>query len=209
MRTRPTTPPALVALLALAGCPLPQALPEYPPGQTVTPPRVIVDDNVRQVAFPQPIVEVPAGCPIAPTFALSTFLKDLNTEETVTGRWFVNYDARERFSPTVVVQQQDQIPPPDVDAEDQTLRQSGTFIFAPYSRIPAAATGGGNGASLGAVQVVEYVVSNGFDAAAGNDAVDRPNRKPYQDDEVQFEVQSYKWVFITVTPSEATPCPSG
>jgi hypothetical protein len=196
-----------LALLALAGCPLPQALPEYPPGQTVTPPRVIVDDNVRQVAFPQPLVEVPAGCPIAPTYALSVFLKDLNTEETVTGRWFVNYDARQQFSPTVVVQQQDQIPPPSIDALDQTLRGSGVLTFAPYTRTPAAGTGGGSGATTGAVHVVEYVVSNRFDPAYGNDAVDRPNRKPYQDADVQFEVQSFRWVFVTVPPSAATPCP--
>jgi len=204
---RSRTAPALLAL-ALAGCPLPQPLPEYPAGQTVTPPRIVVDDTVRQVAYPQSFVEVPAGCATAPLYALSVFLRDSSTEETVTGRWFVNYDAREQFSPTVVIQQQDTIPPPPAEAEDPFLRESPTYVFAPYANRPTAAgTGGGNGANVGAVHVVEYVVSNGFDPTAGSGAQDRPNRKPVRQGELTFEVQVHRWVFVTVPPSAATPCP--
>jgi hypothetical protein len=196
--------PLLLALL-LAGCPLPQPLPDYVPGQPVTPPRVVVDDNVRQVAFAQPIVEVPAGCTTAPTYALSSFLRDANTSETVVGRWFVNYDARVPNNPSVFIQQEDEVPAPV--SGDITLRQSGTFTFSPYLWPPAAGTGGGSSAAAGALNVVELVLSNGFDSASGNTSTDRPNRKPLSNLDVQFEVQVYRWVFLTVPPSTATPCP--
>ncbi len=43
--------------LGLAGCPIPQPLPDYPPG-TVTPPRIVVDDLLGDGA----VTLVPAGC---------------------------------------------------------------------------------------------------------------------------------------------------
>ena len=46
----------------LAGCPLPQPLPDYPEGQPITPPRIVVDDTFRTVAYPESVVRVPAGC---------------------------------------------------------------------------------------------------------------------------------------------------
>jgi hypothetical protein len=169
---------------------------------------VVVDDNVRQVAFPRTIVEVPAGCATAPTFALSVYLRDANTTETVEGRWFVNYDGVPN-SDTVVIQQTDEIPPPDSTATDPTLRQSSTFTFAPYLRAPVPGTGGADGSVAGGLFVVEYVVSNGFDPASGSGSADRPNRKPFGSLDVQFEVQVYRWVFLSVPPTAATPCPIG
>jgi hypothetical protein len=203
-----TTPLALLAL-GLAACPLPQPLPDYTPGQTVTPPRVVVDDTVHKVTNPETLVEVPAGCATPPTYPLRVYLRDTNTAETVVGRWFVNYDARTTYSPSVVIQQQDDIPAPATSATDLTLRQSNEFVFAPYARTPYGATGGGDGSTAGALSVVEYVVSNGFATNNGNGDTDRPNRRPAaaDKDSPAFEVQVYRWVFLTVAPSAATPCP--
>jgi hypothetical protein len=170
---------------------------------------VVVDDNVRQVAFPTPVVEVPAGCALLPTFELSAFLRDANTSETVVGRWFVNYDARVPNNPSVLIRQEDEVPPPDSGAADATLRQSGRFLFSPYLWAPVAGTGGGDSAAAGALNVVELVLSNGFDPLSGSTSIDRPNRKPLSNLSVQFEVQVYRWVFLTVPPSSATPCPTG
>lgn len=205
-----TAPPLLLGLaLGLAACPLPQPLPEYSAGQTVTPPRIVVDDTVRRIQPVEPVIEVPAGCATSPTYDLQVSLRDSNTTETIVGRWFVNYDSRVVLSPTVVIQQQDDIPGPDSNADDLTLRTSNVFTFAPYTRTPIAGTGGGDSRVAGALNVVEYVVSNGFATANGNGDADRPNRRPAAAtrDTPAFEVQVYRWTFLTVAPSAQTPCP--
>ena len=42
---------AAVAAVLLAGCPLPQPLPDYPEGEPITPPRIVVDDTIRSVTY--------------------------------------------------------------------------------------------------------------------------------------------------------------
>lgn len=195
-------------VLGLGACPLPQPLPDYSVGQTVTPPRIVVDDTVHKVSRPETIIEVPAGCTGAkPTYDLQVYLRDANTTESIVGRWFVNYTGV-ALSPSVVIQQTDEIQAPPTNATEPDLRQSNVFVFSPYDRSPYGSTGGGDSRSVGALHVVEYVVSNGFDTNNGNTDSDRPNRRPAEATKSTpaFEVQVYRWVFLTV-PSTATPCP--
>jgi hypothetical protein len=162
---------------------------------------VVVDDTIRQVAYPAPVVEVPAACAIAPSYALTAPLRDANTVETVVARWFVNYDTRN--SSTVSPEQGEEIPGPPDTADDPTLRQTSTFTFFPYDYPSVAGTGGVTGATVGALHVVELVVSNSFDPAYDTNQATLPYRKPTQN----FEVQVYRWVFLTVPPSADAPCP--
>ncbi|MFT3916105.1 MAG: hypothetical protein QM704_19060 [Anaeromyxobacteraceae bacterium] len=201
--------PLALLTLGLAACPLPQPLPDYSVGQTVTPPRIVVDDTVHKVTPYEAVVEVPAGCTgKKPTYDLQVYLRDSNTTETIVGRWFVNYTGV-ALSPSVVIQQADDIPAPPTNATEPDLRQSNVFVFSPYDRAPYGATGAGDSRSVGALNVVEYVVSNGFDTNNGNADVDRPNRRPAEATKTTpaFEVQVYRWVFLTVTPSATTACP--
>lgn len=194
--------PALVVFVALAGCPIPQPLPDYPPGQPISPPRIIVDDTVRAVSPADTVVRVPAGCATAPVFALEAELRHELTNEAVSARWFVDYDPTSQQRSAYLNPGSDEIPPPDASAADPTLRIVPTFHFRPYDFAPIAGTGGVS-SSPGAVNVVELVVSNGFDAAYDQPppAVALPYRKP----RLNFEVQLYRWVFVT-TPESAADC---
>jgi len=187
----------------LCGCPLPQPIPETGKSGPITPPRVVADDTIQAVRLPQTVVEVPAGCSTAPSYVLGAPLRDPNTTEPVVARWFVNYDPRQLPNPSVVVQQEDDIPAPDASADEPTLRQTPTFTFAPYAWSTASGTGGGDGSVEGALHVVELVVSNGFDTAFDLSTAARPFRKPL----LNFEVQVFRWVFLTVAPSSDAPCP--
>ncbi len=187
-----------LALLALAGCPIPQPLPEYPPGQPITPPRIIVDDTVHQVLPSDTVVRVPAGCSIPPVFSLQAMLRHDNTTEGVSARWFVNYDPTSQARSSYLAS--DDIPPPDTT--DQTLRTVPPRPFRPYDFPPMLGTGGASSQSPGAVNVVELVVSNGFDPAYDQPppSVSLPYRKP----KLNFEVQLYRWVFVTTPPDPDT-----
>jgi hypothetical protein len=187
---------ALTAAILLVGCPIPQPLPGSSPGEPKTPPRVIVDDTVRQVSPPDPIVRVPSGCATAPTFQMQAWIRNVDTAETVVARWFVDYDLARQ--PSVVPQQEDEIAAPANTSSDPTLRQVPTFRFPPYQYASPLGTGGGNGAVAGAVHVVELVVSNGFDPSSDAVTATLPYRKP----SLGFEVQLYRWVFVTVPPSD-------
>ena len=190
--------PLLAALAVLAGCPIPQPLPDYPKGQPVTPPRMVVSDVL---AYPETVVRVPAGCALAPTYALTAELRDAITNETVSARWFVNYDPASQ--PAFTPQQDDLVPGVGVGAQDTRRRLPRPFTFPPYQYAPALGTGGGDGAVPGALHVVELVVSNGFDPAAEGAEAALPYRTPL----IGFEVQVYRWVFLTVPASADVPCP--
>jgi hypothetical protein len=200
-------PIAAALALLLAGCPLPQPLPDYPPG-AVTPPRILMDQLDRR----ETVVRVPAGCSTAPTYVLAATLVDPNTNEAVTARWFVDYDPRNtaRCAPA---QPQSVIQGPGDEAPDPTLRQVPPYTFRPYDH--AAVLGAGtHPAAAGVVHVVELVVSNRFDAAADRTDLcveDAPIPFPFRtavvDGSVQFETQTYRWVFVSEPPSSTLPCP--
>ncbi len=203
--TRSRLAAAALALLALAGCPIPQPLPEYPPGQPITPPRIIVDDTVHAVSPGDTVVRVPAACANAPAFQLQAMLRDELTNEAVSARWFVNYDPTVPQRAVYLNPGADEIPPPGSNAADPTLRTVPAYPFRPYDFAPVPGTGT-TSSTPGAVNVVELVVSNGFDPAYDQPppAVPLPYRKPL----LNYEVQLYRWVFITTAESPAD-CTSG
>jgi hypothetical protein len=209
---------ALAAALAigLAGCPIPQPLPDYPAG-TVTPPRILMDQvsvttdgNKLGVTDGNPIIFVPAGCvTIAPSYDLAASVSDSNTIESIEARWFVNYDPR--FKPNYTYPQGDTIPP-NADATN-LIRPVPMFTFAPYDFGPSpGAPSVAHNAPYpdpGILRVVELVVSNGFDPAAITTASKLPNKKPLASDAADrtFETQTYRWVFLSVPESLSAPCP--
>lgn len=196
----------LVALaLALAGCPIPQPLPDYPAG-TITPPRILVDELLGDGA----VTLVPAGCPTTarPSYVLSARVVDSNTVESFEARWFVNYDFRAptwnrmwRTPPDVIL--------PNADTTNLT-RVLPSFTFEPYfapppydTDIAASLDPFGIWTGEGIVRVVELVVSNGFDPSLLNTVAPGANRAP----KTGFETQYHRWVFLTVPPSSSVPCP--
>jgi hypothetical protein len=190
---------AAVALaVALAGCPIPQSLPEYPAG-TITPPRILADELLGNGA----VVLVPSGCTgPAPTYVLSPRSVDSNTIESIEARWFVNYDFRDPAWSRIW--RQDVIAP-NADTTNLT-RVIPPFTFQPYQAQPPFGTppvAGPPYPDPGILRVVELVVSNGFDPAAVNTVVPAANRAPLPG----FETQVYRWVFLAVPPSASVPCP--
>jgi hypothetical protein len=196
MRAR--TVAALALAAGLAGCPIPQPLPDYPAGTAVTPPRIVVD----QISNGETVVRVPAGCtPTHPTFNLDAKLIDVNTIEFVRARWFVNYDPTNssRYRPT----EQADIPGVNVNPP-VTERTVPRFVFAPYDFPTIDGTGGGSAQTAGAMQILELVVSNGFDPAADAIGAALPYRTPL----AGFETQIYRWTFLTV-PESPPGCNAG
>jgi len=200
---------ALVAsLLLLTGCPLPQPLANYPKG-TVTPPRILMDS----IAYPDPVVQVPAGCTAtAPSFDLTGTLVDSNTSEKVDVRWFVDYDRQNSARCAPVFEKI--IDAPGESASDPTHRTVPPYFFAPYDH-DAVVGAVGTSDAVGAIHVVEMVVSNSFDASvddialcnADTSATTFPFRTPATSGGVSFETQTYRWVFVNVAPSAAVSCP--
>ncbi|HEY6005416.1 MAG TPA: hypothetical protein VIV57_21230 [Anaeromyxobacter sp.] len=190
--------PAWLALAALAGCPIPQPLPDYPAGSPVTPPRIVVD----RIPNADTVIRVPAGCTTAPAYDLGATLIDVITIDVVRVRWFVNYDPNDssRYRP----EQEADIFGVNVNPP-VTERTVPTFTFRPYDGFPTIAnTGGGSGRNEGALHVVELVVSNGFDPAATDNP---PSALPYRTPLAGFETQVYRWTFLTVLPSPTVTCP--
>jgi hypothetical protein len=193
---RPTLPArrALALLLgaALAGCPLPQTLPEYPTSGTITPPR-IQSDSVTPV---DTVILVDDTCTVEPTFVLSARLVDENTFEKVEARWFVDYD------PAVAAAIAPRLPPQFIEgpADGVTIeRRLADFTFKPYGFDPsgfeqAFRIGGG-------LHVVELVVSNNFAPETPTPA--RPWRTPLQTKTQTFETQVYRWIFHYVPSGTA------
>lgn len=199
---------AVSLLLVLAGCPLPQPLPNYPAG-TVTPPRILMDPLAQAQSF----IPVPAGCTgTAPSYGLAAQLVDDNTSETVTARWFVDYDRSNsaRCAPAVP---ENVITGPGDQAKDPTHRSVPAYLFAPYDHEPVL--GGTDPSGLGVIHVVELVVSNRFDANVDQVSLCTPDvpatiypfRMPASQGGVHFETQTYRWVFVNMPPSDALPCP--
>jgi len=199
---RPTLPPAgVLAFLVsagLAGCPLPQPLPEYPTSGIITPPRII-SDLVTPV---DTVILVESGCssdPTVPVFVLSASLVDENTFEQVEARWFVDY------SPTSISNNplQDQFVPGPSDGVS-VERSLDSFYFHPYmadpldqTSIPPETSPGQHYRDGGGLHVVELVVSNNFapepePPAAPNP---RPYRTPLKTATQTFETQVFRWVF--------------
>jgi hypothetical protein len=196
--TRARTAAALAAVAALVGCPIPQPLPDYQGGTPITPPRIVVDG----ISNGGTVVRVPAGCTTAPAFSLDAKLIVVATEARVGARWFVNYDPNDssRYHP----EQESDIGPVSV-SPPVTERQVPPFTFRPYDGFPTIeGTGSGNGQNVGAVHIVELVVSNGFDlAATANPPAALPYRTPLPD----FETQLFRWMFYTVPSCGPTPAP--
>ncbi len=198
-----------VALLTLlAGCPLPQPLPSYPAG-TVTPPRILMD----ALAQPQSTVRVPAGCTTtAPGYDLGAQLVDNDTSETVTARWFVDYD-RENSARCAPAVPENVITGPGDQSADPTRRSVPAYHFAPYDHV--SVLGDPDPTAAGVVHVVELVVSNRFDATDDDVALCTPAvaaaiypfRVPATEGSVHFETQTYRWVFVNVPQSASLPCP--
>jgi len=189
----PLRPVLLATLALLAGCPLPQSLPEYPSTGKIAPPRIVSD-----AASPiDPVITLAPDCPGADAdhvFTLGTLLIDENTAETVEARWFVDYEAGRstdapRLPPEIILGPKDQI----------TLERPLTpFQFRPYVFDDAAFRAGGG------LHVVELVVSNGFKGTASEQAsLARPWRTP----DTQFETQVYRWVFHYVPSGGACGYP--
>jgi hypothetical protein len=178
-----------LAAAALAGCPLPQPLPDYPPG-TITPPRIIAASATRPA---ESIIPVPAGCAEEPVYPLDARIH-YQEAVAVEARWFVDYknDVASRFN----IQNATREVPPDPDPT-VLERDVPTFTFSPYDYPPPAelGLGGTPWSSPGVVHVVELVVSNGFDP--NPEALD-PNRTPAVNGLLRFEVETFRWVFVNV-----------
>ena len=189
---------AVAVALALAGCPIPQPLPDYPAG-TITPPRILVDDQLGNGA----VILVPANCTTAaPSYPLSPRVVDSNTIESIEARWFVNYDFR--GSSWNQIHHSDVIPP-NADTTN-LIRVVPPWVFEPYQSPPPFGTTAIPGPpypDAGILRVAELVVSNGFDPALVDTIAPGANRAP----KASFETQSYRWVFLTVPASPSVPCP--
>ena len=165
---------ALLLVAALAGCPLPQPLPEYPTNGTITPPR-IQSDTLTHVD--------------------TILLVDENTFELVEARWFVEYDPARAATVTPIPPIQKIEGPADGVSIERHLDP---FVFKPYGFDPfgseqAFRDGGG-------LHVVELVVSNNF---APEPASPRPWRTPLKTATQTFETQVYRWVFHYVPTGTA------
>lgn len=193
-------PVLLPAAVLLAGCPLPQPLPDYPAGN-VTPPRILTDGLAS--ASGTAVTFVPANCATQePTYTLRARVSDTNTIETIEARWFVNYD---RDS---VLNRQPQLPgsgpiPPNADTTILE-RQVPLFTFKPYDyeAMPGTSAAPGPSQDAGLTRIVELVVSNGFDPSKNTEESKLPFRMPL----LGFETQVHRWVFVTVPPSAKVPC---
>lgn len=191
----------LAAAALLVGCPLPQPLPDYPPG-TVTPPRILTATATRSA---ESIITVPARCPgTAPTYALDAHIfYPINV--TVVARWFVDYKARMQERSGIRGESQVQADPnPEV-----LERAVPPFTFTPYGFAIPDELGLAAGTlrdDPGVVHVVELVVSNGFDP---DPFAPEPNRTPgFTDGGARFEIQTFRWVFVNVAEPPTCPDPA-
>lgn len=197
--------PWLALLLAAplgAGCPIPQAVPEYPKGSPITPPRIVAESAVPQAT----LIRVPIDC-VDPDWSidLSAVLVDEDIAEPVEARWFVDYlpDVPQR----VAYLQRDIIGPiPQADANrPNTARAIPAFRFYPYDTFPPPEQGSGlTSKSPGVIHVVELVLSNGFwtDPPAGETQFTMPRRTPLPG----FETQVFRWTFLMAN-DPSLPCP--
>jgi hypothetical protein len=170
---------ALALAAALAACPLPQPLPEYPDAGTIPPPRIRMDAATPDAT----VLHVSTGCTPNPLYTLSASIVDDNTVEGVLARWFVDYDPTiaTAYDPVLEVT----IPPPEDGVS--RVRAVPPWTVDAYQLVPAAP---------GDLHVVELVVSNGFAAEQSPPVTPRPYRTPAPN----FETQAFRWVFHYVAP---------
>jgi hypothetical protein len=176
---------SLAGALLLAGCPIPQPLPDYPPG-TITPPRILTESLTIQ----ESIIFVPAECTSTvpgPAYTLGARLFDSNNIEQVQARWFVNYP--DRVDPVVEASV-----PPD---GDPTVfgREVEPYVFHPYEFAPPQGGGARPFNTPGTIRVVELLVSNAFFDPPGNAPVAWRSPAP------NFETQLQRWTFLLVDGS--------
>ncbi len=180
---------ALAGALLLAGCPIPQPLPDYPAG-TITPPRIQVDDLLGNGA----VTLVPAACTTLAPYVLSANVVDSNTIESIEARWFVNYDFRD---PGYRQIWQSDVIPPNADTTN-LVRAVPPYTYYPYQHPPPyglTPMAGPPYPQAGVLRVVELVVSNGFDPAFVDTDAPGANRLPTRG----FETQYHRWVFLTTS----------
>jgi hypothetical protein len=185
---------ALLLLLALAtplaaGCPIPQTVPEYPKGTSVTPPRIVAESASPQAA----LIKIPAACVTPPEVILTANIVYGAVDEPLYARWFVNYDPSDllRRDPVNSPVEIPKVAQLDPNAPD-TTRFVEAWPFSPYSF----------GSAIGTVHVVELVVSNGFHAYPESAPImPLPNRTPIDG----FETQVYRWVFLLVDAPGSCP----
>jgi hypothetical protein len=182
--------------LGLAGCPIPQPLPDYPAG-TVTPPRIEMDEQLQ--SWDSAVTLVPASCTTLAPYVLTAHVVDPTTFESIEARWFVNYDFRDLVLSDI---QQTSVIPPNADTTNLT-RVVPQFLFDPYRYPPPYGTPPLTGPPYkqpSVLRVVELVVSNGFDPALVNTIAPGANRTP----KPGFATQYHRWVFLT---SSDVGCP--
>jgi hypothetical protein len=166
----------------LAGCPIPQPLPGV--GNTdagVTPPRILFD-SARPSATFIPFDSAAGACDGGPLFDVRATVVDQNPDDVVEGRWFVDYEAADLLFRSNPVDTFNYIP----------SLPNGTTHLATLSFAPASAT-----LPVLPVQVVELVVSNGFDSTPPDGGLPNRTAKP------GYETQIYRWVFQPVAGSGA------
>jgi hypothetical protein len=180
----------LAGALVLAGCPIPQAVPDYPAG-TITPPRILTESLTIQ----EPIVFVPAGCSSVepgPGYDLGARLFDSDNIEQVQARWFVNYPDREDYFIQTTI-------PADPDTFERTVP---IFRFHPYGFAPPGQVGPEPHNVAGTIRVVELLVSNRF----WDPPQDAPI--PFRSPAPNFETQLQRWTFLLVVAGDGDPsCP--
>ena len=180
-----------LALVALAGCPLPQPTPGVGqvPGRTYTPPRILTGSVVPS----ETIVDYepdPAKCPTSTTggtdpgalFAVSATVADEITDNTVVARWFVDYAPNDPLFNRPVGQE---VLPPPVDST-QVERKLTPYPFQPvFFEIPSPH-----------VHVVEVVIATAF--AAEPIPPSPPNPLPNRTPAPGYETQLFRWIFNPV-----------
>jgi hypothetical protein len=164
---------AVAALpLALAACPLPQPLAEVArtvDGGSVTTPIILPEKSIP----PDTVVLVRRDCPPpGAQFTLGATVEDVDTEELVEARWFVDYQPE---IPAGYVGSTDV--PPSADPND-ARRSVGAFVFRPYDYGVAVP-----------LHIVDVVVSNNFLLLSDPTPPKQRAAPP------PFATQLYRWVF--------------
>ncbi|MBI5066665.1 MAG: hypothetical protein HZB56_00380 [Deltaproteobacteria bacterium] len=166
------------SLLLLAGCPLPQALPETVAGGTGGfGPRIAFELVAPQSTF----VDVGKACATPPRFDLHATVVDRDQLEAVKARWFVDYHPATNFG---------------IARQDDAAGNGQDFLRP----LPSFAYVLQDGAGEYPVHVVDLVVSNGFkDLDLSADAL--PNRMPVPG----RDTQTFRWVFRYVDSGGSCP----
>jgi hypothetical protein len=169
-------PVALLAVLivayALTACPLPQPLAEVArtaDGGTVSTPIILPETALPTGA----IVPVQTDCDPSAKFTLSATVEDIDTEELVEARWFLDYGTDH-----AVLLGDDFVQAADDPSDPR--RAVTPIVFQPYAYgLPPDVE----------IHVVELVISNRFRP------LDDPTPPLQRAAEPPFLTQSYRWTF--------------